>query len=95
MSVHPKDAALAAQYVADMDEIQALQNLVATLQNELETLRLDKARLDWLEIQEYRQMVENDNITDFLVWYPPWLKTAWGKTYREAIDAAMAIKPGE
>ncbi len=61
---------------------------------ELALIRPDKERLDWLEQQEKRQMVENKNETDFLVWYP-WMQTHWGKTYREAIDTAQASREGE
>lgn len=76
----------------DSQLIHALSEQNLRLTSEVEALRKDRDRIEWLQLQEHRQMVENENISDFLVWYP-WIKTAWGKTYREALDNAMAMEP--
>lgn len=72
-------------------ELQSVRDELFDLRQRVAELEADKSRLDWLEAQErrYAHGQHNDNGDSFLIWYP-WMNTAWGDTFRQALDAAMA-----
>lgn len=72
---------------------RAIENEIMSELPDAVALLNDKARLDWLEQQELNRMIEAELIgpdgkKDFLVLAEDGT-TCWGKTYREALDAAM------
>lgn len=84
---------------ADADHLVMAWNSIPKLLAEVERLKADAARLDWLEEQELRQWERaftEEGRANMAVEYLVLAEdgtTCWGATYRQAIDAAIKATP--
>ena len=88
----PVEGFVAAERDAEIDQLRAT---IAAQARENETLRADKARLDWLEREHPRVGLGEDGVTRLFArdCYGDMLAEA--PTFREAIDAALAARAPE